>query len=313
MSTETVNNPPPANPPANPPTAQQQPNPPAQPKHVAMAGTSFPRIVAAEFRKMFSLRSTWWLVAIAVAIMVGFAFLGAWSLQLLRDTASAAQSSGEMSMESDPQMQAIMAGQGVHAAIAGSGYQIALVLLGAVAVLAITAEFSSGSIRSTVLAAPKRGKVFLAKAIMVAVVSAAVMFLGLLLSHYAVWPQMDDFKVAGHFFAPDQWWQYLVIVLFTVACALLGLGLGFLVRSTAGAIVSLLILVMIMPIVWMFFPGETMETIGGYLPANLAGTAMSGQEHDDFPSRAAAIGLFFGWALLGLLAGGARFLKSDVK
>lgn len=308
MSTEMLNTPQPTN-----PASEQQPAGVSQPKHAAMAGTNIFRVVSAEFVKMFSLRSTRWLIGIAVAAMVGFAFIGALSLQLLRDTADLVQTSGNVSVAADPEMQAILSGQGVHASIAGSGYQITLVLLGAVAVLAITAEFSSGAIRSTLLATPKRGQLFLAKTIVVTVVTTVVMLLGLLISHYAIWPQMADFQIAEHFFTAEQWWPHLVIILFTLSCTLLGLGLGFLVRSTAGAIVSLLIIVMILPIVWMFFPGELMADIGGYLPVNLAGTAIAPIQAEDFPSREAAIGLFFAWSLVGLAAGGARFLKSDVK
>lgn len=297
---------------------QAQPNQQAPKKqHIPqaqMSGSNLARLIKAEFHKLFSLRSTWVLIGTSMLLMIGFAFLSVLSLELMKNALEADMSNGgSAQMDADPQMQALLAGEGIHAAMGGSGYQLALVLLGSIAVLAAAGEFNTGAIRSTLLANPKRWQVVTAKTLVITVVTGLTIFLGALISHYVIWPQLSEYDYAESFFAPDQWWQYMVMILFTIAASWLGLGLGFLLRNSAGAIVALLMIVMILPIVWMFLPGETMATIGGYLPSNLAGTAMGLTEPDEFPSRAAAIGLFMGWGLLGLAAGGTRFATTDVK
>ena len=282
-----------------------------KPAPVNIKGANFARIVAAEFRKFATLRSNWILLAVAGVVTVGFALLGGWSLVLFKDTM---MDQPDMQGQAEADVNAMLADEGLHGTIGMSGLQLGVILLGVLAVLAMSSEHGTGAIRSSLLAAPQRLGLLAAKAITMSVIVGATTFLLMLISHYAVYGFVEELGAATSFFDEDTIWQYGVATLFSIAVAWLGVGIGALLRNNAGGIVTLFVLTLILPMIWMAFPEGWLADIGNnYLMMNLAQRAMDlTEEGSDIP-RAAAIAGFFAWGLAGLIAGGVRLQNSDVK
>jgi ABC-2 type transport system permease protein len=120
----------------------------------ARGGYSFRTVARMEWEKLRTVRSTWYIVAVFAASMVGLAVLAL-------SHENYAQLSATDRASFDP----------VHDCFIG--LVLGQLLLGTLGVLAITAEFSSGMMRATFAAAPRRPLVLGAKAAVVGGVTLA--------------------------------------------------------------------------------------------------------------------------------------------
>jgi ABC-2 type transport system permease protein len=160
-------------------------------------------IVNAERIKLFTTRSPLWSAA-AIAVL---------SLGLAAMQASTAYGPGGIAPEK--------AAMGV----AVFGVPVMMIL----SALTVTNEYRNGVIRTTFAAAPNRTMVLIAKAVVAAVFSGA----------YAAVMVMASIVVAHS--DPSNWRLVGAIALYAMLAAVLGVGVGALIRASAGA-VSLLLL-----------------------------------------------------------------------
>ena len=123
--------------------------------------------------------------------------------------------------------------------------QIVVAVLGA---LVITGEYSSGQIRSSLAAVPRRSRLFWAKAMVMTVWSFALGAVSILLTWALSAPLIGEraISLTNHEFLGYVWGTGLAYA----GIGLMALGLGFLLRSTAGAItvVSSLLFILNLPL-----------------------------------------------------------------
>ncbi|MEV2255065.1 ABC transporter permease subunit [Streptomyces sp. NPDC050147] len=135
-----------------------------------------------------------------------------------------------------------------------NGSQLGLVLIAALGVLFITAEYRRGMIRTTFVASPRRGRVLVAKAVVIGAVTFAA---GLVASLASFLLSMDVLRENGH--KPPRFPEFSLTdgpvvraVLGTSAVlaliAVLALALGALLRSTAAAITTVVV-VIVLPLI----------------------------------------------------------------
>ncbi len=240
---------------------------------VTASGVSFPRVLRSEWTKLRSLRSTWVTLGIAMALMVGLAALVS---SVVVGEASAAQ--GPL--------------DAMSVALAGSAF--ASVALGALGVMTMTSEYSSGSIRSTVLSVPKRTPVLVAKAVLLAAVSYVSMLVAVVAS-YAVSMSILASKGLDVSLGDEGVWRVLLgSPAYLALVALLGLGIGALLRSTPGGITTVLGLVLVVPPLASLLPGRIGETLSHWLPS------AAGQQVTLLTPDPAGLGP---WTGLGVMAG----------
>ncbi len=120
----------------------------------ASSRVRFSRLLVSEWRKLWSLRSTWWVLGITALLIIGFALIF-----------SAAMSSAM----SDPEFERQMGGAIHPTTYVTSGYTFAVLVGAALGALTVTGEYSTGMIRATLSAAPTRLPVLWAKLVVVAV------------------------------------------------------------------------------------------------------------------------------------------------
>ena len=253
------------------------------------------RSVRAEWIKLWTLRSTWITSFIAIALTVLFG-------------AGLAAAFGQSEQYQDTAKESITAGLNFG--------QIVVAVLGA---LIITGEYSSGQIRSSLAAVPKRGRLLVAKAVVLAIVSFLLGSLSVFLSWAISKPflgehagSLTDSHYAGHI-----WGSGLVFA----GIALMTLGFGFLLRSTAGAItvVVSLLFVILLPLQlaagqWSWvskiidcLPNSVSSAVSNPLPA----AAELGGEGAQFLTHGQAIAVFAAWALVPLIAAWFVFTRRD--
>ncbi|SCY21408.1 ABC-2 type transport system permease protein [Microbacterium sp. LKL04] len=248
----------------------------------------FGRLLRSEALKLFTLRSTWWSLGITVLLAVGIALVVGLATQSLPDEF-------REQVPLNP----------VTAVV--SPLQLTMLVAGIFGAMAITGEYSTGMIRSTFAAEPRRGAVLLAKTIVVAATLVATTVVTSLIAIVVLTPiygsngfVWDDAEVT---------WIPLAYSLLAIASVtLLGLGAGFIIRNGAGAIGATVGLLFVAPLILSIFAafGESWRWIADlaqYLPYNAAGTLVNGAGDDALPALIAlvawpAAALLGGWALL---------------
>lgn len=247
---------------------------------------TFPRVVRSEWIKFTTLRSTWWSIAITAVLTIGIALL---------ITGAIAGSGGP-------------AGFSAITAVT-SPVQFTMLLAGILGAIAITGEYGTGMIRSTLAAVPVRGMALLAKAVVVAGAMFIASFVIFLAAALAITPLLTA-EQSFDWGSPRGTWLPLLAASASMAVfALIGLSFGFLLRSGAGAIAVTVGVLFVLPIVASFFvmagPGwQWIVTAGDYLPMTAANHLIfaSTSSGPDAPAALPAALALAGWSVGGLLA-----------
>ncbi|WEK60482.1 MAG: ABC transporter permease [Candidatus Microbacterium colombiense] len=250
---------------------------------------TFFRAVRSEWIKLATVRSTWWSIGITALLTVGIAVLIAQAVD----------------MPGFEPIQAVV-----------SPIQFTMLLAGILGAIAVTGEYSTGMIRSTLAADPVRGSVLAAKALVLAVfmfVSSLVIFFGAAFAVSLVVAARDqsiDWSDASASFLP------IIVASFTMAVfAIIGVAFGFILRSGAGAIAATVGLLFVLPIMTNFFSfaGESWKWVtdaAAYLPASAAQSIILPSDGAiiDGPTGYLTLGC---WALGALLAAWAVLRTRD--
>jgi ABC-2 type transport system permease protein len=151
--------------------------------------------------------------------------------------------------------------------------QLAIAIAG---VLVITSEYSSGSIRSTLAAIPRRPLLLAAKAITFGLAALVVGELTCLAA-FGIGQYVVLRAPAAHasFADPAALRAVLMMGAYVALIGLLGLGIGAAVRHTAGAIALVVGVVFVLPMVLQAFPASVKDRAGQYLPMLIAENSIS--------------------------------------
>ncbi|GAA2726902.1 ABC transporter permease subunit [Cellulomonas aerilata] len=225
------------------------------PAHRPDRGTerlTFGRVVASEWVKLRTLRSTWWTLGVTVVLMVGIAALVAWG----------------MTQGDEP----APPGMGIIAVTAGTQMaQLAVAVLG---VLIITGEYTTGMVRSTFAAVPTRLPALAAKAIVLGVTVLVVGAISTALSYGVTLPFVSGTSLEIDLGDADTVRALVGVPLYLAAIALLALGFGALLRHSAGALAAVLGLLLVIENVVALIPLRFFEAISPYLPATAGSQVM---------------------------------------
>jgi ABC-2 type transport system permease protein len=214
-------------------------------------GLSFGGELRSEWIKLRSLRSTLWCYLIIVLLTIGLGFLIAGTLQ--------APASGAPALSHDVQQSTW-----VTVATLGIGFaQLVSAVLGA---LVITGEYGTGMIRSTFAAVPKRLPAIVAKALVFGVTTFVVALVGLVITALVTAPLLPAKGITPDFGDAKVWGALLGGAGYIALIGLLALGIGLIIRSSAGGIAAALGLVLVVPTILQIVAGVTRAA----WPANIA-------------------------------------------
>jgi hypothetical protein len=265
-------------------------------------GPSFLRVLNSEFIKFRTLLSTLILLGSTIVVIVGIGALAAWGI------GQALQASG-----SNPQRSAALAAQGDIAASAPSaGISFAQLILGSLAVLIISSEFTTGMARSTFTAVPKRIPAFAAKLLVVVVSAFLVTAISLYLAGLVAVPIFDQYGHALDVSSGQYYRTLLINSVYVAAVAAIGLSLGALIRNSAGGIMSLVGIFFVLPIALQIIQGDFVKELRKFIPDNTL-APMTAVEHLPDTLEAWQAGLVLdAWVVVPVLLAGILLKKRDV-
>jgi ABC-type transport system involved in multi-copper enzyme maturation permease subunit len=234
------------------------------------------RVLKAEVLKIRTLRSTYYTMAITVAAMALIGFIICWS------TANDwNQLRPHHRMRFNPLEDSL------------AGYQLAQLSIGVFGVLMTAGEYSTGMVRSTFAAVPKRLPVLWSKALVAAVVGFVTMLPAALFAFFAsqrtlsrvhiqtTWsgtiPVLKSLGAAQTLHVPR---TVIGVALYLTVVVVLGVGLGSILRNVAGAIATLVGVLLILPVIASALPTTWGDRINKWLPSN-AGQALLGLPSDN--------------------------------
>ncbi|MFI7607514.1 ABC transporter permease subunit [Micromonospora sp. NPDC049366] len=251
---------------------------------------SFAGTVAAEWTKLWSVRSTWW--TLLAALLLTAATAG----QLAIYAANA-------NTNDDPADDVGVVTVGSILAGAVELTQYAVLALG---LLAITSEFTSGTIRTTLQCTPSRGRVLLAKA----VVAGAVTFgVGLVLGGVGVLVAGPVLGRWGTTPAGGTARDVLAMAAYLALVGVLALGLGAALRSAVLTLTVLVATLMVVPLSLQEPDITVLTRIADGFPGVAGGHFLAG-DTDPYPPVVGLL-LLAGWAVAALALGRAALRRRD--
>lgn len=265
--------------------------PGASPLSLAQTRGAVPRLAGllrGEWTKIRSVRSTVWTLVLFVVITVGLtALLTALVVHNQHDPRAA---------ERDARILADPVGF-----ILGAGIQFGQLTICVLGVLLITTEYSTGVIRASLLAVPKRLPMLAAKILVFAglmlvlaeIVSLGSFFVGSALLHSMAAVSLSDHNVTRAVIGAG---LYLTVL------GLFSLAIGVLIRHTAGGIATVIGVVLVLPILTSLLPGSWGAHIDAYLPEQ-AGSKVFGARPEvaQLLSAWQGFGVFCLWTLVLLV------------
>ena len=207
-------------------------------------------IVRSEWTKMRSLRSTVWAFVAAVVLVVGVSSLFTFAAANHWHEMDANQRAGF-----DATLNSI------------AGFLLAQLAIGVLGVLLISGEYTTGMIRSTMAAVPRRLPALWAKVAVFSVVTFVSMLISTA-SAFAIGQVILKSTGASLGFRDPEVMRALVgAALYLTVVGLLGMALGALLRHSAGAISALVGILLVLPIINALVPGDLQRTVRKFLPS----------------------------------------------
>jgi ABC-2 type transport system permease protein len=252
------------------------------------------RVIVSEWTKLRSVRSTRWSLLVATVLTIGFPIL-----------ASAVISAhwGHRSPQENANFNPL------DPALIGS--QIAQLAIGILGVLIITAEYSTGMIRATFTAVPKRLPVLWAKAIVFAVVTFALMLPSVLIAFFSSQSILSRHHASYSWSHPGVARAVIGAALYLTVIAVLTIGLGTILRNTAGGIAAFAAIFFVIPPLLNVLPQSWNDAITPYLPSN-AGRSIISITHDAHALAPwTGFALFCGYAALAMVVAAVLLVRRD--
>ena len=210
------------------------------------------QVIRSEWIKLRSVRSSWLVLAAAVAGIAGAGLLVSYATGAHWSASSAAARADFSPINQDL-----------------IGVNLAELAVGVLGVLTATGEYGSGMIRATFAAVPRRLPVLAAKAGVLAAVTFAVCLAAVLIAFVGGQALLGPHGLGiGH---PETAQAVLDATLYLTGVSVLGVALGFLIRSTAGGIATVIGVLFVLPLLAGALPGSS--AFEGYLPS-MAGPAL---------------------------------------
>ena len=192
--------------------------------------------------------------------------------------------------------------------LAFGGTSLSQLIIGVLAALFVGSEYASGLIRTTFGAVARRTRVLRAKAIVFGGATGLAMTLGAFAAFFAG-SAVYSGNLPSHSIGDPGVLRAVLSVGFYGACvALIGIAVGFLVRSTATAIGLLLGLLMLAPLLVDLVPGTVGETLSKIVPSNAGEAMMSVTSPGSLLSPMVGLAVLVAW-VVGLLTLAAVALR----
>ncbi|HLY85109.1 MAG TPA: hypothetical protein VKO84_01145 [Gaiellaceae bacterium] len=257
---------------------------------------AFHRVLLSEWTKLRSVRSTKWSLVVGFLLTIAFPVIFAFVTRSHWHSMSPGERAGRHPLD-----------------IALAGVNVAQLAIAVLGVLLISAEYSTGSIRSTFTAVPKRLPVLWAKLLDYAIVSLVLMVPAVLASFFAsqailhsIHPLQISFSQAGVARS------LLGGALYVMLVGIFALAIGAIIRNTAGGIATFAGIFFVLPPLMNILPTSWNNAITQYLPSE-AGRQLFALHHAAHTLTPLGGGLLFaGYCAAAIAVAAVLLVRRDV-
>ncbi len=212
---------------------------------------AFHRILISEWTKLRSVRSTKWSLVAAFLLTIAFPVIFSFVTRSHWGSMSPSEQASRHPLD-----------------IALAGVNVAQLAIAVLGVLLISAEYSTGSIRSTFTAVPRRLPVLWAKVLDYAVVTFVLMVPAVLVSFFASQAIVHSIpQLTISFTQAGVARSVLGGALYVVLVGIFALAIGAIVRNTAGGIATFAAIFFVLPPLMFTLPTSWNNAISQYLPS----------------------------------------------
>lgn len=250
------------------------------------------RVLRLEWVKFTTLRSTWIALAIAVLGTIAVGGLASWAI-----ASRWAHLGPDERLTFSPITQSL------------TGVYLAQLVIGVLGVLIISSEYSTGMIRATLAAVPRRLPVLWAK---LAVFSTVTFVLMLATAFTAFLVGQALLGTHGtNLSAPNALRSVVGVAIYLTLVGVIAVCAGFIVRNTAGGIASVVGLIIVLPALAHVLPQSWQHNYIPYLPSNAGGALYTIHPDPGTLSPWAGLGVMCAWAAAFLIAAVVLLRRRD--
>lgn len=252
-------------------------------------------VLRSEWTKLYSLRSTRWALLVTAVMTIGFGIIASvatvsrWSSMSAGDKATF-----------DPLRTSLL------------GVRFGVLAIGVLGVLLIAGEYTTGMIRSTMTAVPKRLPVIWGKSGVYALVALVITVPAVLIAFFVGQTILSSQHVQIAFSHSGVPGAVLGSALYLTLTGLFAMGLGAITRNTAAGIASFAGIMFVLPPLVTILPSSVSDSIVPYLPSNAGQAMMEIGHHANTLSPGAGLAVFVGYVVLVIAAAAVLLVRRDV-
>lgn len=247
-------------------------------------------VIASEWMKFRSLRSTVLVLGAAVVGMVAFGAIIAFN------TRNPSGVDPEDLVASGPLQ----------------GYYLGQLLIGSLGVLVVSGEYSSGMIRATFGAVPRRLPVLIGKVVVFSVVVGVSMIVASVVAFLLAQSVLSGHRATFSLADADTLRVVVGTGVYLTLVGLLGNALAWIVRSTPGALVATLAVILVLPILFgLVFPSWGTYIVA-YLPTGAGQSFSTNLAQPHALSPWVGLGVMVAWVAAALLVAAVVLERKDV-
>ena len=254
------------------------------------------RVLRSEWAKLWSLRSTWITLGLGLLFLLAFGTIAAFRYRSMLHSGQPI----------DPDF-----ADATSYSLGLFGVPFALIALGVLGVLTASGEYTTGMIRSTLAAVPRRLPVLWSKAavygVLAFVVGAAGALAGFLISDGVLSGAANAVSLSDGGVLRG----LLGVGVYLGLVGVIGVALGSLLRSTAGGISALVGTFLLVPGLMSLLPKSWQAHLTQYLPSNAGESIFSLHHVSGTLSAGAGLLVLLGWTALAVGGAAYRLIRSD--
>jgi ABC-2 type transport system permease protein len=253
------------------------------------------RVVHSEWTKLRTLRSTMWSLIVATILAAGFPCLIAAVISSHWGGMNPSEQASHHPVE-----------------IALAGVNLSQLAVGVLGVLVISGEYSTGMIRATLCAVPRRLPALWAKVAVFAAATFALMLPAVLVAFFATQALLSEHEpLRISFTDPGVARSVVGGAFYLAAIGVFALGLGAIIRNTAGGIAAFAGILFVLPPLVLVLPSSWENAISPYLPLNAGNSIFALAPGSDSLSPWAGFAVLCGYAAAAVAIAAVLLVRRD--
>jgi hypothetical protein len=192
------------------------------------------------------------------------------------------------------------------------GVRFGVLAIGVLGVLLIAGEYTTGMIRSTMTAVPKRLPVLWGKTGVYALVALVVTIPAALIAFFAGQAILSGQHIQIAFSHAGVAQAVLLAPVYLTLVGVFAMGLGAILRNTAAGIATFAAIMFVVPPLISILPSSIANSIDPYLPSNAGQAMIEIGHHANTLSPGAGLAVFAGYVVAVIAAAAVLLVRRDV-